>query len=133
MQKVEIDKNKPLQPGDLIELHFKTFGGTWLKAGHVAFIEWQLTDRKDFTIMSSSIPDPHTLVLEIRINKTNPALLTAAIIAAIIIACGLIAWLTLTKVYQILESPAGQVGIAGFGVLAIVAAVVIVLSLLQKK
>lgn len=133
MQKIEIDKNKPLEPGDLIEMHFKTFGGTWLKAGHIAFIEWQLEDRKDFTIISSQIPDPHTLIFEIRINKTNPVLITAAIIGGIIIAAGLVAWLTFDKVYQIMESPAGQVGVAGFGVLAAVAAVAIVLSLLSKK
>lgn len=133
MQKIEIDKNKSLEPGDLIEMHFKTFGGTWLNAGHIAFIEWNLAGRKDFTIISDRIPDSHTLIFEIRINKTNPVLLTAAIIGGIIIAAGLVAWLTFDKVYQILESPAGQIGVVGFGTLAIVAAIVIVLSLLSKK
>jgi len=133
MQKVEIDKNKPLEPGDLIEMHFRTFGGTWLKSAHIALIEWQLEGRSDFQIIKSTIPDPHTLIFTIRIKKTNPVALTAAAIAAVIIAAGVVAWLTLDKVYQIMESPAGQVGVAGFGVLAAVAAGVIILSLVTKK
>lgn len=133
MQKVEIDKNKPLEPGDLIEMHFKTFGGTWLKSAQIALIEWRLEGWPYFQIISWTLPDPHTWIVEIRIKKTNPVSVTAAIIAGVIIAAGAIAWLTLDKVYQILESPAGQVGVAGFGALAIVVAVVVILSLLSKK
>jgi len=133
MQKVEISKDKPLQPGDIIEIHFKTVGGTWVKASHLAIIEYRLAGRSDFEIRSWSIPDDHSLYFEILIKKTNPVAVTAAIIGAVIIGTGVIAWLTFDKVYQIMDSPAGQVGVAGFGVFAIVAAIVIILGLLQKK
>ena len=133
MQKIEINKNKPLQPGDLIEMHFKTIGGTWLRYSHIALIEYNLEGRKDFKIVSSSLPDDHTMVLEIRIKKTNPVILTPIIIGAIIIGIGIVAWLSLSKVYQIMESPAGQVGIAGFGIMAAVAAIAILIVLLSKK
>lgn len=133
MQKVEIDKDKPLQPGDIIELHFKTFGGTWLRATHIALIEWKLEGRTDFTVLSWQLPDHQTLIFEIRVEKTNPVLVTAAIIAGVIIAAGVVAWLTLDKVYQILDLPAGKIFAGGFGALAAVVAVVIVLGLLQKK
>lgn len=133
MQKVEIDKDKPLSPGDLIEMHFRTVGGTWFKSAHIAVIEWRMAGRPGFEIISSRIPDPQTLIFEIRIKKTNPVVVTAAVIAGLIIAAGVVAWLTLDKVYQIMESPAGQVGVAGFGALAVVLVVVIVLGMLQKK
>lgn len=133
MQKVEISKNKQLEPGDLIELHFRTVGGTWVKAAHLGIIEYRLAGFPYFEIISWTILDEHSLCFEIRIKKTNPVLVTAAVIGTIIIGTGVIAWLTLDKVYQIMESPGGQVGVAGFGILAVVAAVVIVLSLLSKK
>lgn len=133
MQKVEISQDKPLEPGDLIEIHFRTVGGTWIKASHIALIEYRLAGRSDFEIISSGVPDDHSLYFEIRIKKTNPVVVTAAVIASAIIAAGVVAWLTLDKVYQIMESPAGQIGVAGFGALAVVLVVVIVLSLLQKK
>ncbi len=133
MQKVEIDRDKPLEPGDLIELHFKTIGGSWLRYAHIALIEYTLEGQKEFKIISSRLPNDHTMIIEVRINKTNPVLLTAALIAGLIIAVGVVGWLTLDKVYQILESPAGKIGIAGFGILAAVAAIAIILSLLSKK
>jgi len=133
IQRIEIDKDKPLEPGDLIELHFRSVGGTWLTAAQIALIDWQLEGRSDFRIKSWSIPVPQVVIFEIEVKKTNPLIVTAAVIAGAIIAAGVVAWLTLDKVYQIMESPAGQVGVAGFGVLAAVAAVAVVLSLLPKK
>lgn len=132
MQKVEIDKDKPLQPGDLIEMHFKSVGGTWIKASHIALIELRLAGRSDFEIISSGTGQGPDVSFTIRINETNPVALTAAIIGAVIIGAGVIAWLTLDKVYQIIESPAGQVGVAGVGVFAAAAAILIILSLVKK-
>jgi len=133
MQKVEISPNKRLEPGDLIEMHFTTIGGTWVKASHIALIEYRLSGRSDFEIVSSGNPDDRSLYFEILIKKTNPVIVTAAIISAVIIGAGVIAWLTLDKVYQIMESPAGKIFAGGFGTLAAAVAVVIILGLFSKK
>lgn len=132
MQKVEIDRNKSLQPGDIIELHFTTMGMMWITAAQIALIELQLGGRRDFTILSHSLPENNKVVFTVRINKTNPVIVTAAVIGGLIIGAGVIAWLTFDKVYQIVESPAGQVGMAGFGALAAAVAVAVVLKLLLK-
>jgi len=133
MQKVEIDRNKPLQPGDIIELHFSTLGMTWITAAQIALIEWRLAGRRDFTILSQSLSENNKAIFTARINKTNPVVVTAAVIGALIIGAGVVAWLTLDKVYQIMESPAGQVGMVGFGALATAVAVALVLALLSKS
>lgn len=133
MPKVEIDINKQLQPGDIIELHFITLGMGWITAAQIALIEGRLERRKDFTILAHSLPENNKIVFTVRINKTNPVMVTAAIIAGLIIGAGVVAWLTLDKVYQIMESPAGQVGMIGFGTLSAVAAVAIILALLAKS
>lgn len=128
MEKVEIDKNKPLSPGDIIELHFSTIGMVWVKATQIALIEYRLAGRKDFTIMSVGTPGMNTVIFEIRINKTNPVIVTAAVIGGLIIGAGVVAWLTLDKVLQIIESPTGKVLAGG----AIVAAIVTLLVLMKK-
>ena len=128
MEKIEIDKNKPLSPGDVIEMHFKTTGMFWLTATQIALIEYRLADRKDFWIINHDLPAGNEIIFTIRILKTNPVIVTAAVIGAIIIGAGVVAWLTLGKVYQIIESPTGKVLAGG----AIVAAIVALLVLLKK-
>ena len=130
-EKKEIDVNKPLNPGDVIEMHFRTFGGSYMTATLLAIIDYRLEGQKGFRVGRWTIPGPHSVIFTVRVLETNPILETAAIIAAMIIGVGVVAWLTLDKVYQLVESPAGQIGIGGFGILAAVAAVAIILSLLQ--
>ena len=132
MTKVEIDINKPLDPGDVIELHFKSVGLVWLQAAQIGLIESRLKNRPEFGILSWSITDDTNVVFTVKIKKTNPVLVTAAVIAAIIIGTGFIAWLLLDKVYQISESPAGQLAMGGLGTLAIVMAIAGLLALLPK-
>lgn len=132
MEKIEIDIDKQLQPGDIVEMHFKTTGMTWLTAAHIAMIEWQIEKRKDFRIRSWTLPANNKVVFAIETLKTNPVIVTAAVIAAAIIGVGVVAWLTLDKVYQIVESPAGKVAAVGMGSLGIAAAIVIVLALFSK-
>ncbi len=128
MQKIEIDRDKPLSPGDVIEMHFSTLGMIWLKATQLALIEYRLSGRKDFTILSWSTPGLNTVVFKIRINKTNPVIVTASVIGGLIIGAGVVAWLTLDKVLQIIESPTGKVLAGG----AIVAAVLGLLVLMKR-
>ncbi len=131
MEKIEIDKDKPLQPGDVIELHFLTVGMVWIQAAQIAMIEWQLDGRKkDFTILSHSLPADNKVIFTVRVNKTNPVIVTAAVIGGLIIAAGVIAWLTLDKVYQIIEEPAGQILVGGIGAIATAVAITAVLALL---
>ena len=128
MQKVEIDINKPLNSGDIIEMQFKTTGMVWITATQIALIEWRIEKRKDFRILSHSLPANNRVNFVIQILKTNPVLITAAVIGGVIIGAGVVAWLTLDKVYQITESPTGKVLAGG----AIVAAVLALLVLIKK-
>lgn len=128
MEKIEIDKNKPLSPGDIIEMHFSTLGMVLLKAAQIALIDYRLAGRKDFKILSWSTPGINTVIFTIRINKTNPVIVTAAVIGGLIIGAGVVAWLTLDKVLQITESPTGKVLAGG----AIIAAIVALLVLVKR-
>jgi len=57
---------------------------------------------------------------------------TAAVIGAAIIGAGVVAWLTLDKVYQIVESPVGKVAVGGAAVSFAALAVIAILVLLRK-
>lgn len=130
MERIEIDKDQPLQPGDVIELHFLTVGMVWIQATQIALIEWRLVGRKDFTILSHSLPADNKVIFTVRVNKTNPVIVTAAVIGGLIITAGVIAWLTLDKVYQIIEEPSGQILVGGIGAIATAVAITAVLALL---
>ena len=132
MEKVEIDINKPLNPGDIIEMHFVTTGMVWPTAAQIALIEWRLEKRKDFCILSHSLPVGNKVIFTIQIRQTNPVIVTAAVIAAAIIGAGIVAWLTLDKVYQIIESPAGKAVVGGTVISFAALAVIAILVLLRK-
>lgn len=130
--KTEIDKNQPLNPGDIIEMHFSTMGMVWVKATQIALIEWRLEGRKDFTILSVSTPGLNSVVFTIQILKTNPVIVTAAVIGGVIIGAGVVAWLTLDKVYQILETPAGKAAIGGTALFLPALAIIAILMFVRK-
>jgi len=138
MARVEIDQNEPLQPGDIVELEFIGFSMLWLQAAQIAAIEyWINLTRKEFTILNWSIPEKNKVIFRVRVNSTNPVLITALVIAGAITAVGVVAWLSLDKVYkittEITQSPAASVAIGGIGSLAIVAAIILFLGLFEKK
>ena len=133
MQKIEIDKNKILSPGDIIELHFTSVGLAWITAAQIALIDYTLSNRKDFDILDWQLPEPAKIIFKVKVLKTNPVVVTAAVIAAAIIAAGVVAWLTLDKVYQIIESPAGKVTVAGIGIGTIALAFLVIAYLLKRK
>lgn len=147
MPKVEIDIDKPLQPGDRVDLHFKSTGLAWIKAAQIALLENRLAGRKDFNTIGITNPadQPRLLIFHIEIMGSPPpppgtkslvvttaAALTAAKIAVIIGALGLF-YLTLSKAYLIVKefSLTGK-GPGGIG-LGLVAAVIAGIYLLTKK
>ena len=141
IEKIEIDKNKPLNPGDVIEMQFKTIGMVWITATQLTLIEWRLERRKDFRINHWNLPANNRVVFEIEIIESvrdDPEVLqasvaiTAAIIGAAIIGAGIVAWLTLDKVYQIVESPVGKAVVGGTALSFAALAVIAILILLRK-
>lgn len=125
MLRTEIDKDEPLYPGDVIEMHFKTFGPDWvyLRAAELALLKgrmeeknpdyeliaWDSTTHKDKLILTFKILEPREPTPQVQ----QAAIGTAAVIAVIVIGGGLFAWLSLDKIYRISSSPAGQVALAG--------------------
>jgi len=142
MEKIQIDKNKQLNPGDVIEMHFRTSGMAILTATQIALIEWRLEKRKDFRIMSHSLPVGNRVIFTILISEPAEEKVpqvyaagigvTAAIIGAAIIGAGVVAWLTLDKIYQIIETPAGKAAVTGTALFLPALAVIAILLLLRK-
>ncbi len=137
MLRTEIDKDEPLYPGDVIEMHFKTFGPDWIyfRAAELAVLKWRMSEKnpdyeliawdhtthKDKLILTFRILEPRESTPEIQQAGVG----MAAIIAVIVIGGGLFTWLALDKVYKISSSPAGQVALAGTGALGLVFAVIV--------
>ena len=122
MLRTEIDKDEPLQPGDVIEMQFKAYGPNWLyvRAAELALLKWRLEQTQPgYELISWSVPGDK-LLLTFRILKTNPVVITAAVIAVIVIGGGLVGWLVLDKVYKISSTPGAQVALAGTGALGMV-------------
>jgi len=145
LQRIEIDKDKPLNPGDVIELEYRCTGLVWITSAQVAMIEWKLKGRTDWEIISNSLPANNRITFRILIKSAKPqgpvlqtAGVNGAIIAKIILAAtvGLMLWLSLDKIYQIvekiIESPEGKIAVAGMGAAGI-AVLIIALLMLTKK
>ena len=132
MEKIEIDINKPLNPGDVIEMHFKTTGMVWPTAAQIALIEYRFEKRKDFRILSHSLPTGKEVFFTIQVQQTNPVIVTAAVVGAAIIGAGVVAWLTLDKVYQIIETPAGKTVIGGTALFLPALAIIAIVMFLRK-
>lgn len=148
MKRIEIDKNKPLNPGDVIDLEYKTAGTLWIPSIQVAMIEWQLSKRDDWEIISNSLPAQGRITFKVLIKSKvpdDPKLqragigVTALMVSGAIVAVGLVTWLTLDKVYQYVEiapkaieelskTPAGQVAMAGAGSLGIALLVYVIMK-----
>ncbi len=144
MLKTEIDRNEPLNPGDVIEMHFKFLGPNWvyLHAAELAILEWQLKQKNPYWKLNSwdSTSDVNKLILEFLIKEPpvdeapqvqKAGFVTPLIIAAIVVGGGLFAWLSLDKIYKITSSPAGKVALAGTGAFGIAILVIVVLALLR--
>ncbi len=135
MLRTEIDKDEPLFPGDVIEMHFKAYGPNWtyLRAAELAILKWRLEQTNPEYFLISWQNPGDKLILTFRIKEPReptPGELPpetqqagvgmAAVIAVIVIGGGLFAWLSLDKVYKISSSPGGQFALAGTGMLGVV-------------
>ena len=98
--------NEPLDPGDIVELHFISTGLFWLQAAQIAIIEARLAGDKRFRIRNWTIYEPSEIVFKVEVLRTNPVLITIAVIAAAIIGVGIIFKLTLDSAYKIVNVPA---------------------------
>jgi len=136
MLRTEIDINEQLFPGDEIEMHFKVYGPSWtyLRAAELAILIHRLEQKNPDWELTAWDSTTYTdrLVLSFRILKSNPVVVTAAIIAAIVIGGGLFAWLALDKVYKIATTPAAQVAMVGTGALGITFAVIVGFLVLSR-
>lgn len=149
---VVIDRNKPLKPGDLIELEYKTAGALWIPSAQIALIEWQLSKRNDWEIISNSMPVGGRITFRVLIKSAvpdDPQLQTAGIgvtalmISGAIVAVGLVSWLLLYEVRQFVDvvpqaieeissTPAGQALLTGAGSVGIAVLIYIVSKYVLK-
>ena len=144
-ERVEINKSKPLNPGDIIELEFKTAGKTWIPSIQIAMIEWKLARRDDWAILSNSLPVAGRITFKVLIKNKYPdepelqragVGVTAIMIGSAIVAVGLVSWLTLDKVYQLVEkmdTPAGKVAMAGIGSVGIAILIYVITQYIKFK
>ena len=130
METIEIDKDRPLNPGDVVFLHFMTPGGTWIKAAECAMVESALERRNDFMITSIDYMQPGKVIIEVEVLKTNPAFVTVAIIVGSMLTIVLLAagWM-FDKAELVVQAPATKA--ISIGVLII--AGIIILSVLKGK
>ena len=132
MQRIEISENEPLKPGDIIELHFKAFGPTWIKAAQVALIERALENREGYRIIRSDYWQPGKVIFGVEIVKTNPVIITAAIVVGSILAVAggaalAFGWM-FEKAYKVGQTPAAVAGSVGL----LIVAVIVLLSFMRK-
>ncbi|MBA7523265.1 hypothetical protein ES705_15388 [subsurface metagenome] len=122
MEKIEIDKDKPLNPGDVVELHYKTSGGQWMKATEAAMVEWAVERRKDFNIINIDYWQPRKVILTVQVQKTNPEPVTVAVICgAIAIAALAVGWM-FQKAYLVSKTVSAQVLLVGLVIVAVIVA-----------
>ncbi len=95
-------------------------------------MKYRLQHRRGFTFINWSIQEQNKLIFTVRVEKTNPVIVTASVIAGLIIATSVVAWLTLDKVYQVMEAPAGQVLVGGVGAIALAVAIALILPMFKK-
>lgn len=103
-----IDKDKPLRPGDRVRLTFTSHGLFWLQATQIAMIEAALEGKEGFSVKSWRIDEATKKIIFVcDVVKTNPVIITCAVIAGAIALSGVTLWLVLDKTEQLIESPVG--------------------------
>ena len=142
MARIEISKDTLLQPGDDIEIVYKIYGLGWLAATQVAAIESKLEGDPKYDLRSVDYDDKTKKVtFGIHIRKPAETIkvyeagipVTYILIAIASSAVLAFAWLNFEAIYKIVDSPAGQIALAGAGSLGIAAAILIILTVLGKS
>jgi len=138
-----------IQPGDIIQYEFRAIGIPILRDIQTVIIE-QLLENKfnSLEFVSFSIDSERNLLIwKFKIKETTgPALpeqsniIIALEIAGVTLILGSVLWGTMDGVYKIgqttqkiIESLAGQTALIGIGSLGIAAAIIGILSIIQKK
>jgi len=141
MERIEITKDAVLQPGDRIEIEFRTIGPTWLKAAQLALIQNRLEKRPEYEIRNWEVQG-NKIIIGVQIKQpaeSTPGVQYAGVSAALIInavvvvAAGALIWLSLETIYKIVESPAGKIAVTGVGTMAIAAGITALLAILSRK
>lgn len=125
MTKIEIDKDRILNPGDVVELHYSTPGGKWMKAAEAAIVEYALERREDFMINSIDYLQPGKIIIEVKVLKSNPLVVTVALIIAVIaIPAMALGWMFL-KAYLLAQTVAGGISMVSLGVIGVIVALIV--------
>lgn len=130
-EKIMMADEEPLHVGDVVEVHTRSTGLTWVQAWQWYQIEKAVNKDPHFEVVNTEYGDRH-LIIRVRVVK-NPivvAVLTKLIIGAAVTA-GFV-WLTVEGVYKITSSESGQAligGVANWGIAAILGG----LYMLTKK
>ncbi len=124
--KKTIDINEQLKPGDIVDLHFKTYDPKWIKATQVAMIERALKNREGYEIIKSDYDTPGKVVMACRILPTNPIIVTAALIIGGIMAVGggALAFGWMFEKAEKVVVPV-TIGVVGIGIAAIILFIII--------
>lgn len=116
-ERIEITKDTPLSVGDVIEIHFRSMGMVWIKAAQMAAIETAIKKLKNFDLHDVKYA-ANTIAYQIRVIK-NPVTAALVITTILIISAGLLIFLTVDRIYKIVDVPGG--GSISSGLWAIVA------------
>lgn len=108
--KTEISQDAILESGDVIELHFKSRGWTWIRAAQIAIIESRLAERQDTWIVQAITDDTENkrLIFRVLVTGTPVALIIVGILAVV---GGVFVFLSLDKVYKITNAPMAKVSV----------------------
>lgn len=151
----KIDKDKPLNPGDLVQLDFRILSGLWLSSMEIAMIESQLSNRDDWEIISNNIPAQGRITFTVKVkdyppegswlqNPARPAGLvfttiavTAVTIAASICAVGLITSLVFYEarlfVKETSATVGGQIASTGIGAAGVAFLLYVIYKFLRER
>ena len=96
---VKIDKDKPLDPGDIVELDFRIAGNLWLASSEIAMIEWQLAGRPDWEIISNSLPAAGRITFTVKVkDQAQGSWLQSPSISSSFVVTGTVVAVTVAKI-----------------------------------
>lgn len=124
----EVGPGQVLEPNDTVRLYFKTIGGVWIKAVQIALIENSLRDNESFSIVRVDYWQQDGAIFTVRVKKTNPVVVTVALIAAAIALVPIAFGWSFIKAEKLLESPSAQIFTISIGALIGTIAVMMILK-----
>ena len=133
MDRIDVKKDEPLNPGDIIELHFSAIGPTWIKSTQIAVVEYALKNQKSFELLRTDYWQPNEVVFRARVKQPNPVVVTVALIAAAIAAVPIAFGWMFTKAYKLVDNPVGKMAVGGISIGVLAAGVAALLAFLPKK